>query len=96
MNDTRNFDQQRDFKDLDKRFTPFYESGERVEVVYKKGYENFIGYGCRTNGLVQRFYVGRSTGIKPIYLAIQNRKSSGGAGLMSAGIVSIKGLGIYK
>lgn len=86
----------KDFSDLDERFTPFYEKNERVEVTYKKGYENYTGYGNKTNGLVQRFYIGRSTGIKPIYLEIQKRNSMGGTALMSKGIVSIKGLGVYR
>lgn len=85
-----------DFSELDERFTPFYESGERVEVEYEDGYEDYSGYGARTDGKKQRFYVGKSTGWKPVYLQIYARNSAGGQAVFSHGIKSIKGLGIYK
>lgn len=81
---------------LDERFTKHYKSGERVEVEYKEGFEDFTGYGSRTNGKKSRFYVGKSTGIKPIYLVILRRDSIGGAAILSCSIKSIRGLGIYK
>lgn len=84
-----------DESNLDKRFTKYYESGERVEVVYEKGYEDFSGYAARNNGLTQRFYVGKSTGWQPIYLVIHRRDSIGGGAIMSKGIISIRGLGTY-
>lgn len=85
-----------DYSDLDERFTPYYESGERVEVTWKEGWEDYNGYGARTEGRKTRFYVGRSTGWKPIYLEIYSRRSMGGGAICSAGIESIRGLGIYK
>lgn len=86
----------RDFSDLDQRFTPYFESGERVEVVWKEGFEDWTGYGCRTEGKKARFYVGRSTGWKPIYLMIQRKDSTGGPAIFSEGVESIRGLGIYR
>lgn len=85
-----------DFSELDARFTPFYESGERVEVTWKEGFEDLEGYGARTEGRKSRFYVGKSTGWKPIYLMIHRRDSIGGGGICSAGVDSIRGLGIYR
>ena len=69
---------------LDSRLTPYYESGERVEVTYKWGE-------------VERFYVGKSTGWKPIYITIKRRNSIAGGGVLSNdSITSVRGLGIYK
>ena len=85
-----------DYSELDPRFDSFYESGERVEVVWKDGYEDFMGYGARTNGKKARFYVGKSTGWKPIYLQILRKDSHGGVGILSCGIESIRGLGVFK
>jgi len=68
---------------LDPRFTHFYNSGERVEVTYKWGE-------------TERFYVGKSTGWKPIYLTIKRIDSSGGAGLLCDSVVKIQPLGIYQ
>jgi len=84
-----------DLSELDPRFTPYYESGERVEVVQKDGFEDYTGYGCRTNGKVLRFYVGKSTGWKPIYLMIFKRNSLGGGAILSCAVESIRGLGTY-
>ncbi len=36
-----------DNSDLDSRFTRYYETGERVEVVWKIGFGDFTGYGYR-------------------------------------------------
>ena len=86
-----------DESDLDERFTNYYNSGERVEVTWKKDWaEDYSGYD-QPDGLNRtRFYVGKSTGWKPVYLEIKNRNSSGGAAICSSGIESIKGLGIYR
>ena len=86
----------RDFSDLDKRYEEFYERGERVEVELEEGWEMLMGYGCLTDGKRLRFYVGRSTGVRPIYLMILNRNSSGGCGVPHGGVKSIRGLGIFK
>ena len=85
----------RDFSDLDPRFTPYCESRERVEVTWKPGYGSYTGYGARTDGKKARFYVGRSTGRKPIYLQILRRDSMGGEGILSCAVESIRGLGVY-
>lgn len=64
-------------------FTPYYKSKERVEVTYQSGEK-------------ERFYVGKSTGWKPVYLAIKKRNSWGGIGVSRAeNVKSIRGLGIY-
>lgn len=81
---------------LDERFTTYYNSGERVEIVWKKGFEDYTGYGCKTDGRKARFYVGKSTGWKPIYLQILRRNSFGGGGILRCAVESIRGLGIYK
>jgi len=81
---------------LDERFTEFHLSGERVEVTWKQGFEDFTGYGSRTNGKKARFYVGRSTGHKPIYLQLLRRDSISGQAILSEAVESVRGLGIYK
>ena len=86
----------KDFSELDKRFTPYYESKERVEVTWKEGFEDFSGYGCQTEGRKARFYVGKSTGWKPCYLQIYRRDSIGGIPILSSAVESIRGTGIYK
>ena len=85
-----------DYSELDKRFDSYYQSGERVEVTWKEGYEDLTGYGAMTDGKKARFYVGRSTGWKPVYLMILRKNSYGGSAICSSGIESIRGLGIYK
>ena len=85
-----------DLSELDERFTPFYNSGERVEVEWLEGYEDYTGYGARTDGKKARFYVGKSTGVKPVYLEIFNRNSVGGMAILSSAVKSIRGLGTYK
>ena len=80
----------RDLSDLDTRFTDAYNNHQRVEVVWKKGYEDFTGYGSRTDGKKARFWVGRSTGWKPIYLMILTRRSLGGAAILSSAVESIR------
>ena len=81
---------------LDERFTEHYESQERIEVEWKEGFEDTTGYGSRTDGKKARFYVGKSTGIKPIYLEIFQRNSIGGVAILSCAVKSIRGLGTYK
>ena len=80
----------------DAEIEKFKQAGERVEIHWKKGWEDYSGYGCRTEGKIARGYIGRSTGWIPIYLLILTSKSSGGASLCHAGIESIKGLGTYR
>ena len=85
-----------DPSDLDPRFHAYYESGERVEVTWKEGYGDYSGYGCKTEGRKARFYVGKSTGWKPVYLMILKRISMGGAAILSCTVESVRGLGVYK
>ena len=85
-----------DYSKLDERFTPYYESGERVEVEWKEGFGDLTGYGARTNGMKARFYVGKSTGWVPIYLELLTRNSIGGAAILSSAVKSIRGLGTYR
>ena len=75
---------------LDNRLTPFYNSQARVEITWKKGFEDYTGYGNRTEGRKQRCRIGKSTGWKPIYLAILSSKSVGGSAILSEAIESIK------
>jgi DnaJ-class molecular chaperone len=69
--------------DLDDRLTPYYERGERVEVREK-------------DGTRRRFYVGKSTGWKPVYLEIARRNSSGGPAVYIPKGATIAGTGVYK
>lgn len=50
---------------LVERFTRYYENRQRVKVFYK-------------DGTHESFYVGKSTGWKPIYLKIKTVNSAGG------------------
>lgn len=84
-----------DYSDLDKRFERYYDSGERVEVEWKEGFEDFTGYGNKSNGKKARFYVGKSTGWKPIFLMILTKRSLGGTTILSTAVKSIRGLGKY-
>lgn len=59
-----------DYSELDKRFEKYYDSRERVEVTWKPGYEDYTGYGTRTEGRKARFYVGKSTGWVPIFIQL--------------------------
>lgn len=70
---------------LDPKLERFYKSGERVEVTY-------------TDGAKERFYVGKSTGWKPVYLEIKRRDSHGGGMIMlnDEAVQSIRGTGVYK
>lgn len=85
-----------DYSELDTRFEKYYDSGERVEVTWKEGFEDLTGYGARTEGRKARFYVGISTGWTPIFLQIYNTRSIGGQAILSSAIESIKGLGKYR
>lgn len=85
-----------DNSNLYERFTPYYETKERIEIEFENGWGMAFGQlGCKTDGKRVRCYVGKSTGWKPIYLMILNRNSSGGIGLPNDGIKSIRGLGEY-
>jgi len=81
---------------LDERFTKYYDRGERVEVTWKPGFEDFGGYGARTEGRKARFYVGKSTGWVPVFLQIYRRDSLGGQQIFSSAVESVRGLGVYK
>ena len=72
-----------DNSNLDPRLTPFYKSGERVEITYK-------------DGTKERFYVGKSTGWKPTYLEIKKSNSYGGSCAYVPGDATIRGTGTYK
>jgi hypothetical protein len=85
-----------DYTDIDKRFIKYLDSQERVEVTWKAGFEDYTGYGSFTDGKKARFYVGRSTGWKPVLLQIYKRNSYGGSAISSSAIKSIRGLGIYR
>ena len=85
-----------DRTDLDSRFSQYHDTQERVEVEWKDGFEDYTGYGCRTDGKKARFYVGMSTGWKPIYLQVLKRNSFGGSAILSSAVKTVRGLGIYK
>lgn len=86
-----------DTSNLDPRFTPYYLTGERVEVILPEGYGGSVGYSCRPGKEnVWRFYVGRSTGHRPTYIMLLQRNSTGGSAISPTDpIVSIRGLGTY-
>ena len=79
-----------DNSQLDNRLTHYYDNKKRVEITWKKGYEDYAGYGARTEGLKQRCYIGKSTGWKPIYLCILTSRSNGGGAILSEAIESIR------
>ena len=56
--------------------------GDRVEVTYNGGWEDFSGYHGG-NGLKHSFNVGKSTGRYPVALVIYNKRSHGGSQLLS-------------
>lgn len=93
---TQQIEHERDLSELDARFTPYFERRERVEVTWKPGMEDYTGYGACTNGRKARFFVGRSTGWRPIYLMILTRRSMGGAAILSSAVESVRGLGEYR
>ena len=63
------------------RFEQWKDRRARIEATNPKGWEDFTGYGSRTNGLKNRFYLGKSTGFIPIYLEILKNNSYGGGAL---------------
>jgi len=72
-----------DISDLDPRLTRFYANRQRIEVTYEWGEK-------------ERFYVGKSTGWKPVYLALKKRSSTGGMAIPSDAIKDIRQLGINR
>jgi len=68
-------------------YNKFFESAKnnhyRVEAINSKGYEDYTGYGNRTEGKINRFNIGRSTGWIPIYLEILTNRSTGGVALFT-------------
>ena len=87
--------ERRDLSQLDERFAPFFNSGERVEVVWKEGYELNMLYS-RGNGRYSRFFVGQSTGRMPVYIMLARRDSSGGMAILSDAVAAVRGLGVYR
>jgi len=85
-----------DYSDIDTRFERYHDSKQRVEVTWKDGFEDYTGYGCRTEGKKARFYVGKSAGWKPVFLQIYSRASHGGPAILSSAVESIRPLGIFK
>ncbi len=67
---------------FDYTFETWMMNRTRIETINEPGYEDYTGYGNRTDGKRNRFYIGRSTGWLPIYLEILKSNSSGGGGLM--------------
>lgn len=57
-----------DYSALDYRFLDYYQSGQRLELVYQDGSR-------------ERGYIGKSTGWRPIWLLISRRDQDGGAAL---------------
>ena len=78
-----------DNSQLDSRFDRAYQNNYRVEVTWKKGFEDYSGYGSRTNGRKTRFKIGKSIGWKPIYLQIYSRRSTGGQSILSSAVETI-------
>jgi len=79
-----------DNSQLDSRFTYAYEHQKRIEVTWKRGYEDYSGYGARTNGKKARFKVGKSTGWKPVYLMLLRSDSLGGTAILSNAVEGVK------
>ncbi len=57
------------------------KSGYRIEAENDPGYEDYTGYGNRTDGKRNRFYIGKSTGWAHVYLEILKSNSNGGSSL---------------
>lgn len=75
-----------DLSHLDPAMRRYYQTGERVEVVYN-------------DGEIERFYVGKSTGWRPSYLKIKTTRSLGGdlwGKYEQERVVSIRGTGKYR
>ena len=71
----------------DLNYKPFFEVAKehhlRVEAINYPGYEDYTGYGNKSDGKKNRFYIGRSTGWIPIYLEILTNRSIGGSALFT-------------
>lgn len=65
------------------------DARNRVEIEWKKGFEDYTGFGNRTNGKKQRCYIGKSTGWIPCYLVILKSNSCGGWALLDIAIKNI-------
>lgn len=72
-----------DRSDLNPRATPYYRTGERVEITY-------------ADGTKTRCFIGKSTGWKPIYLEIARVDSTGGGALYLPDDATIRGLHRYN
>ena len=75
---------EKDRSDLTYEYTyeRWLQNGIRIEAENDPGFEDYSGYGARTDGKFNRFYLGRSTGWIPIYLEVLQRNSHGGGALM--------------
>jgi len=58
-----------DSSDLAEKFIPYFESGQRIEVTDR--------YGNKSRG-----YVGVTTGWKPAFILVYNRRSLGGSWIL--------------
>jgi len=65
------------------QFEQWKKNHARIEAINAPGYEDLTGYGNRTDGKINRFYIGRSTGWIPIYLEILTNNSTGGVSLFT-------------
>lgn len=72
-----------DNSELDPRFTPYYESGEKICVTYEWGEKEI-------------FYVGKSNDWKPIYIALKQKNSSSGSGIIANAVTKIEPLGKFR
>ena len=68
----------------DYKFEQWKNQRARIEAKNPKGHEDYTGYGNSTDGLKNRFYIGKSTGFMPIYLEILKSNSFGGGSLYLA------------
>ena len=69
--------------DLDIRLARYYESKERIEILYE-------------GEAPERCYVGKSLGWMPCYILLKTKRSISGGSFYSNGVQSIRGLGIYR
>jgi hypothetical protein len=79
-----------DLSDIDLRFLPYLHTRDRLEVEWKEGFEDYSGYGSRTDGKKARFTVGISTGWRPVLLQIYSKRSMGGGAILSTAVKSIR------